>query len=117
MSENWTIQSCVEDWYADKKLSRRKIAFLEQSHERLIEGEIGLVTSFSIADGFYADELDLPSGSYWVQLQADLLDHLKPEKTHWTRLFELNRLLFEFGHLDEYKTMGNKVVTRETEED
>jgi hypothetical protein len=62
-------------------------------------------------------QLDLPSGSYWVQLQADLLDHLKPAKTHWTRLFELNRLLFEFGHLDEYKTMGNKVVTRETEED
>jgi len=54
---------------------------------------------------------------YWLQLQADLLDHLKPAKPHWTRLFELNRLLFEFGHLDEYKTMGNKVVTRETEED
>ena len=65
---------------------------------------------------FLADELDLPSGSYWVQLQAVVVDYLKPAKTHWTRLLDSNQLLFKFGHLNEYTIMDNKMVTRETEE-
>ena len=60
--------------------------------------EIGLVTSFSIASSYYSDELDLPQGSYWVQVVADLLDHLAPSE-EGSRLGELNKGLMDYGHL------------------
>ncbi len=87
----------MEDWVGDRKLSNRKIAFLEKDHERTMN-EIGLVTSFSIASSYYSDELDLPQGSYWVQVVADLLDHLAPSE-EGSRLGELNKGLMDYGHL------------------
>ena len=116
MSEDWTIQSCVEDWYADRTLSRRKLAFLEQNHERTMQ-EIGMVTSFSVADGFYADELDLAKGSFWVQLQAALLDLLKGPIGGWYRASELDKLLYQYEHIDEYDEIDQfnrrKLITRD----
>ena len=92
-----TYESVVEDWIADRKLSNRKLNFLEQDHKRTMQ-EIGLVTSFSIASSYTSDELDLPQGSYWVQVVADLLDHLAPSE-EGSRLGELNKGLIDYGHL------------------
>ncbi len=60
---------------ADRKLSRRKIAFFKQVHQINLNGH-GLP---SICPSYFSYELDLPDGSYWTFIVADLLDHL--EKT------------------------------------
>ena len=59
----------TEDCIADGKLSRRKIAFLEQNYERTMQ-EIGLVTGFSTVDSSIAIEHDLDRGSFWVQVPS-----------------------------------------------
>ena len=97
MTVELSYESVLEDWVADRKLSNKKLAFLEQDHERTMN-EIGLVTSFSIASSYYSDELDLPQGSYWVQVVADLLDHLLPSE-EGSRLGALNKELMDYGHL------------------
>ena len=99
MSEDWTAQSVVEDWIADRKLSRRKIAFLELEYQRGIEA-VTESSSFDIAGSIYCQELDLPTGSYWIQVMADLLDHLRPTNDIWTRLNFLNEALVCHGHLE-----------------
>ena len=116
MSENWTIQELVAEWYTERELSRRKLAFLEQNHERTMQ-EIGLVTSFAVADGLFADELDLEKGSYWVQVQAALLDLLKGPLNGWYRASELDKQLYQYEHIDEYDDIDQfnrrKLITRD----
>ena len=116
MSENWTIQEVVAEWYTERELSRRKLAFLEQNHERTMQ-EIGLVTSFAVADGLFADELDLEKGSYWVQVQAALLDLLKGPLNGWYRASELDKQLYQYEHIDEYDDIDQfnrrKLITRD----
>ena len=73
--EDLTLESVLEDWIADRKLSRRKIAFLKQVHQMNLYGD-GLP---SICPSYFSSELDLPNGSYWSLVVADLLDFL--EKT------------------------------------
>ena len=73
--EDLTLESVLEDWIADRKLSRRKIAFLKQVHQMNLYGD-GLP---SICPSYFSSELDLPDGSYWSLVVADLLDFL--EKT------------------------------------
>jgi len=97
MTLELSYESVLEDWIADRKLSNRKLNFLEQDHEQTMQ-EIGSVTSFSIASSYTSDELDLPQGSYWVQVVADLLDHLAPSE-EGSRLGELNKGLIDYGHL------------------
>ena len=116
MSENWTIPELVAEWYTERELSRRKLAFLEQNHERTMQ-EIGLVTSFAVADGLFADELDLEKGSYWVQVQAALLDLLKGPIGGWYRASELDKQLYQYEHIDEYDDIDQfnrrKLITRD----
>ncbi len=71
--EDLTLESVLEDWIADRKLSRRKIAFLKQVHQMNLYGD-GLP---SICPSYFSSELDLPDGSYWSLVVADLLDFLK----------------------------------------
>ena len=73
--EDLTLESVLEDWIADRKLSRKKIAFLKQVHQMNLYGD-GLP---SICPSYFSSELDLPDGSYWSLVVADLLDFL--EKT------------------------------------
>ena len=73
--EDLTLESVLEDWIADRKLSRRKIVFLKQVHQMNLYGD-GLP---SICPSYFSSELDLPDGSYWSLVVADLLDFL--EKT------------------------------------
>ncbi len=81
--EDWTLESIFEDWIADRKLSRRKIAFLKQNHHMNVYGD-GLE---KICPSYFSSELDLPNGSYWSWVIADLLDHLENTSKHKTSLF------------------------------
>ena len=76
--EDWTLESIFEDWIADRKLSRRKIAFLKQFHQMNLYGD-GLP---SICPSYFSSELDLPNGSYWSLVVADLLDYLEKTSKH-----------------------------------
>ena len=38
-NEDLTLESILEDWIADRKLSRRKIAFLKQVHQMNLYGD------------------------------------------------------------------------------
>ena len=76
--EDLTLESVLEDWIADRKLSRRKIAFLKQVHQMNLYGD-GLP---SICPSYFSSELDLPNGSYWSLVVADLLDFLEKTSKH-----------------------------------
>ena len=80
-NEDLTLESILEDWIADRKpskLSRRKIAFLKQVHQMNLYGD-GLP---SICSSYFSSELDLPNGSSWSLVVADLLDHLEKTSKH-----------------------------------
>ena len=38
-NEDLTLESVLEDWIADRKLSKRKIAFLKQVHQMNLYGD------------------------------------------------------------------------------
>ena len=76
--EDWTLESIFEDWIADRKLSRRKITFLKEVHQMNLCGD-GLP---SICPSYFSSELDLPNGSYWSLVVADLLDYLEKTSKH-----------------------------------
>ena len=77
-NEDLTLESVLEDWIANRKLSRRKIAFLKQVHQTNLYGD-GLP---SICSSYFSSELDLPNGSSWSLVVADLLDHLEKTSKH-----------------------------------
>jgi hypothetical protein len=76
---DWTVESILDDYLADDKLSRRKLAWLEQVYDRTIDG-IEEACSFDIAGSIYCSALELPQGSYWCQCIAAALDFIKPER-------------------------------------
>ena len=76
--EDLTLESVLEDWIADRKLSRRKIAFLKQVHQMNLYGD-GLP---SICPSYFSSELDLHNGSYWSLVVAYLLDYLEKNSKH-----------------------------------
>ena len=77
-NEDLTLESVLEHWIADRKLSRKKIAFLKQVHQMNLYGD-GLP---SICPSYFSSELDLPNGSSWSLVVADLLDHLEKTSKH-----------------------------------
>jgi hypothetical protein len=84
---NQQIADVLDAWIADKRLARRKLAFLKsvytQQHHALLSAE---ETQFlDIADSLYCEELDLPPGSPVVAVVAALLDHLEP----WEPIYEM----------------------------
>ncbi len=96
---NDLIEEVFDAWVADRKLSRRKLAFLEEVHSQTME-MIGSCIP-DIAGGHLCSELDMPQGSFVCQLVAELLDHLKPLEEPPSRLVELNDSLVELGLLEE----------------
>ena len=77
-NEDLILESVLEDLIAERKLSRRKIAFLKQVHQMNLYGD-GLP---SICPSYFSSELDLPNGSYWSLVVADLLDFLEKTSKH-----------------------------------
>ena len=98
---DWTIDSVFEDWIADRKVSRRKLGFLQQSYDRALES-LPNTCSVDVAPRSYCEEVELPQGSYWCQVIADLLDFLKPRKFEngGSRLIEISRELMLNGFLE-----------------
>ena len=92
-------ESILESWIARRKLSAKKLDYLEKEYEQGLQA-VPEAVSLMIAGSEYSSELDLPTGSYWIQVIADLLDHLRPTNSCWTRLNKLNTELSYYGHLE-----------------
>ncbi len=92
--------SIVDRWIFNGKVSRKNLAFLEQEFQQGLD-VIPEAISLNIADGNTCEELDLPRGSYWIQVIASLLDLKAPLTEEMPRLAELNKQLIFFGHLKE----------------
>ena len=73
---DWTIETVLEDWIADRTISRRKHAFLKQMHDiNVNSGGEPLICPSHISS-----ELDLPNGSSWPDVIADFLDFIEGQK-------------------------------------
>ena len=93
-------ESTVDSWIADRKLSEKDLDYLQQEYEKglpLVPNAVCLMTAGEI----YCQELELPNGSYWLQVIASLLDQLRPTKDIWTRLNFLNKELETYGFIEE----------------
>ena len=99
---DWTIESVINDYIADNKLSRRKHAYLRAIFERTIFS-IDEAVSLDIAGSIYCSELELPQGSYWCQCVAAALDFMTPSSellSDGRRLDLLNERLVLNGFLE-----------------
>ena len=77
----WTVETVLEDWVANRKLSRRKIAFLEQFHQHQLHGAVGDMIGFlPTAPAHICKALDLNEGCTWWWVVAELLDFIESEK-------------------------------------
>jgi len=101
MSENWTTESIVDEWTTERTLSRRKLAFLEQEFERGLQA-IPEAVDFNVAGGVYCEALELETGSFWIEVIAELLDGLKGPIDGWYRSSDVGRQLYDYGHRDDY---------------
>ena len=98
--EDWTFRSVFEDWIADKKLSRRKLAWLESEFRNsmwVLDRENCL--SPKVAPSWMRDELDAKHLIFEIQCVADLLDFLKPKKAGISREQEIFDFLDSRGYL------------------
>jgi hypothetical protein len=95
---NSEVIEVLDLWVTDRQLSRRQLAFLETVHNQTMES-LGSCTP-GVADGNACSSLEMPQGSYWCQLVAELLDYLKPLEEPPSRLVELNDALVELGLLE-----------------
>ena len=81
MSEEWTIESVVKDFISERKLSRRKKAFLEQCYQKQMDSFEYMNTSndLSIAPRHLAQHFGLEEHPYhyWCFLVAWVLDFLE----------------------------------------
>ena len=68
---DWTIENVLEGWITDRKISRRKLAFLKQMHNLNVNSSGEPL----ICPNHISSELDLPDGSSWPLVIADFLDY------------------------------------------
>ena len=83
-----------------RKPSKKRLDLLELYFQQGL-GLIPSCISLDIADGNSCEELDLPRGSYLIQLVASLLDLKAPLTEEMPRLAQLNKQLIDFGHIKE----------------
>ena len=99
------FDQCVEEILAGffakrRKPSAKRLALLEHYFQEGI-GLVPRAIDFDIADSNSCEELDLPRGSYLIQLVASLLDLKAPLTEEMPRLAQLNKQLIDYGHLKE----------------
>ena len=92
-------QAILDGFIFNGKVSKKKLDHLETEFDQGLQA-VPEAVSLMIAGSEYSSELDLPTGSYWIQVIADLLDHLRPTNSCWTRLNKLNTELSYYGHLE-----------------
>ena len=71
----------LEDWLASPRgeLSRRKLAALEEAHERTLDTlNSCMVATVLAAPSEYCAHAELPQGSPWPVVVAAALDHVAP---------------------------------------
>lgn len=92
------------DWLATGKLSRRKLAALEESHGRGLD-EISWASSINIAPSEFCEAAQLPRGSYWPVVVAAVLDQEAPLKGQGipahARTLEVLDLLVDYGFMEK----------------
>ena len=101
-TENWTIESIFEDWIAKKKLSQKKLSWLEANlRDSFIEMERDFAKHYpkTVAPNWMRSELDNPNCLFEIQCVAELLDILKPRKNDITRMKKISDFLKEKGFL------------------
>jgi hypothetical protein len=90
------VAEVVAGWIADRSLSRRKKAFLEMVYSQYWEAGAGCAPD--TAGHYYASELDLPPGSFSIQVVAALLDLVEPQPAP-SRLVQVTEDLVEDGQI------------------
>ena len=104
----WTIENVLEGWISDRTISRRKRAFLKQMHEINVKSDgIPLVCPSHISSA-----LDLPNGSAWPYVVADLLDYLEGQEVGHTVTRHKLALGIDLSHqnIDEKKIDESKII-------
>ena len=77
----WNPETILDEWIVEHKLSRRKIAYLEQFHQQNLHGAVGDMIGFlPIAPAHICEALDLPIGCSMWSCVIDLLDFIESEK-------------------------------------
>ena len=92
-------QAILDGFLFNGKVSKKKLDYLETEFDQGLQA-VPEAVSLMTAGYEYCSELDLPAGSYWIQVIAELLDHLRPTNSYWTRLNKLNNELSYYGHLE-----------------
>ena len=95
-TENLTIESIFQDWIADKKLSKRKISWLEANfRDSFIEMDRDFAENYpkTVAPNWMRSELDNPKCIFVIQCVAELLDNLKPRKKDISRMMKISDFL------------------------
>ena len=95
-TENWTIESIFEDWIDEKKLTQRKLSWLEANfRDAFIAMERDFAENYpkTIAPNWMRSELDNPNCLFVIQCVAELLDILKPRKTDIPRMMKVSDFL------------------------
>lgn len=92
------IAEVFDCWIADRRLSRRKKAFLNTVYEQMEDG----LTSCSpdIAGSEYCGSVDLPAGCFTIQVVASILDALEPLSEPPSRLVIVTEALVDAEHID-----------------
>ena len=95
----WNPETILEEWIADRKLSRRKIAYLEQFHQQNLHGAVGDMIGFlPVAPAHICKALDLPTGCSMWHCVVELLDFIESEKLGYkvtTRRYQAEIPTFE----------------------
>tara|TARA_B100000579_G_scaffold400139_1_gene381567 strand:- start:586 stop:894 length:309 start_codon:yes stop_codon:yes gene_type:complete len=94
-----TEQDILDGFLFNGKVSKKKLDYLETEFDQGLQA-VPKAVSLMTADSLYCQELDLQAGSYWIQVIAELLDHLRPTNDIWTRLNFLNKALETHGHIE-----------------
>ena len=100
MNFDQCVEAILDGFISNKrKPSKKRLDLLEHYFQEglaLVPQCIGL----DIADGNYCDELDLPRGSYLIQLVDSLLESKAQLTEEMPRLAELNKELIYYVHLE-----------------
>lgn len=91
------------DWLATGKLSRRKLAALDESHIRGLD-VIPQACSINIAASEFCEAAQVPRGSYWPVVVAAVLDGVAPLRQQGlpepARTIEVLDLLVDYGFME-----------------
>lgn len=96
----------LDEWIATRKLSRRKLAALEEAHQRTLEA-LSPVGNLDIAGGIYCTETSLPQGTFMPVVIAAVLDTVAPINEAGSpdstpcRTVEMLEVMEQYGLIDK----------------